>query len=555
MCTRIVTTVLGLCLWGVISSSLAASPAEECSTCHQEDQKLKASAHATVACGACHPKHEQYPHPAGLKKPACGQCHARVAGDQARSAHGEAARRGNAAAPTCAVCHGHPHELKTATAAEFHKAVPQTCGMCHGEIAQQFNASVHGAAVTKGVRDAPVCTSCHGEHSILSPSSRFSAVHHTHIPETCGHCHGDLKLSRKFGLPADRLISFEESFHGLAVRAGSQSVADCASCHGYHDILPSKNPKSRTHPNNLAETCGHCHPGAGKRFAQGTVHLLEGGAEPVAARWARIFYQIAIPLTVGLMLVHNAGDWIRKLSQRRLRRAAAPIPPPAVVSATAAEPRMMPLERLQHALLAVSFMVLVWTGFALKYPETWWAWPLVRWESAFPVRATVHRVASVVLIATAVLHAAALAFSPRLRRRWRGSWPCWRDVPDALACLAYNLGLRQQPRQLPEHTYVAKAEYWAVVWGTVVMAITGVILWANDIVLRWLPKSVIDFSTTVHFYEAVLAGLSILVWHFYAVIFDPDVYPMDTAWLTGYSVKPHEPAATPVEEHEPVTAK
>jgi len=76
-----------------------------------------------------------------------------------------------------------------------------------------------------------------------------------------------------------------------------------------------------------------------------------------------------------------------------------------------------------------------------------------------------------------------------------------------------------------------------VVWGTAVMILTGVMLWANNLTLRWLPKSWLDFATAVHFYEALLATLAIVVWHFYTVIFDPDVYPMDTSWLNGYSVR------------------
>ena len=50
---------------------------------------------------------------------------------------------------------------------------------------------------------------------------------------------------------------------------------------------------------------------------------------------------------------------------------------------------------------------------------------------------------------------------------------------------------------------------------------------------KWLPKWVSDVATVVHFYEAVLATLAIVVWHLYFVIFDPVVYPMDTAWITG----------------------
>jgi hypothetical protein len=87
---------------------------------------------------------------------------------------------------------------------------------------------------------------------------------------------------------------------------------------------------------------------------------------------------------------------------------------------------------------------------------------------------------------------------------------------------------------------VEKIEYWAVVWGTAVMILIGLLLWAHDWTLAWLPKSTIDFATTVHWYEAVLATLAVLIWHLYSVVFDPDVYPMESAWLTGRSVRQRE---------------
>jgi cytochrome b subunit of formate dehydrogenase len=81
--------------------------------------------------------------------------------------------------------------------------------------------------------------------------------------------------------------------------------------------------------------------------------------------------------------------------------------------------------------------------------------------------------------------------------------------------------------------YPEKMEYWAYMWGTVVMAVTGFLLWGENWTLRHFPKWVMDAATAAHWYEAILATLSILVWHWYLVIFDPDVYPMDMAWLTG----------------------
>ena len=538
MTTRplIVPTILGFVFWGSLWAGQAQTAAEGCASCHDTGKKVAASAHAGLGCSSCHEKHEAYPHPAGVAKPACSQCHADVAAQHARGVHGQALKKGNAAAPDCAVCHGSAHEAKRTTSEAFHQGIPELCGMCHTAIADQFRASVHGQAVAKGVAAAPVCTTCHGEHSILAPGNQASPVNSTHIRETCGQCHGNVPLTRKFGLPSDRIISFDASFHGLAARSGSQSVANCGSCHGFHNILPSIDPRASTNVKNLPATCGHCHPGAGERFAIGPVHLTDGGAEQSPVKWVRAAYLILMPLTIGFMLLHNLGDWFRKvlaLRFRPVRRAA----PPALAKP---EIRMYGFERIEHALTALSFIVLVWSGFALKYPDQWWARPLAAWERYFPVRGVVHRAAAVVLMTTAALHAASLIASKRLRLHWRELWPRRQDLPEALVNFGYNLGLVSRKPPLSSHSYIEKAEYWAVVWGTAVMGFTGIVLWANNWALRWLPKSAIDFVTAIHLYEAILATLAIAVWHFYSVIFDPDVYPLETAFLNGVSVKQRE---------------
>jgi cytochrome b subunit of formate dehydrogenase len=265
---------------------------------------------------------------------------------------------------------------------------------------------------------------------------------------------------------------------------------------------------------------------------------MEGGQEPPQVRWARNFYLLLIPLTIGLMLLHNLGDWGRKVFRLRIRpRGGAPADLYGRSLPGAGELRMFGFERIQHALLVVSFATLVWTGFALKYPNQWWAHPLLYWEHSWPVRGVMHRVAAVVMIAVTLAHMVSLVVSRGLRDHWMHLLPRVGDATEAALNLAYNMGLRRQRPTLSAHGYVEKAEYWAVVWGTVVMILTGVMLWANNLTLRWLPKSWLDFATTVHFYEALLATLAIVVWHFYTVIFDPEVYPMDTSWLTGYSVR------------------
>jgi cytochrome b subunit of formate dehydrogenase len=530
------TLFLSLFLLLLLAGRVAAQT--DCASCHEQGATVAKSAHADVSCARCHPKHEKYPHPPNVPKTPCASCHATEAGEHARSVHGEAMKSGNEAAPDCGMCHGGAHEVQRTEAETFHRAVPDTCGMCHTDISEQFKASVHGQAVSRGVGEAPVCTDCHGEHNILSPKDVGSTVHPMHIRETCGSCHDDVRLNRRFNLPRDRVVSFDASFHGLASAAGSQTVANCASCHGIHNILPSSDPKAMTHVKNLPNTCGQCHPGAGTRFALGTIHWVEGSGEPAPVRVVRVFYLIIIPATLGFMLLHHFGDWVRKLLRMRIQAQMAP-PPPATLRE--AEVRMFGFERIQHALLLVSFGVLVWSGFALKYPDQWWARPLIIGEAQYPFRGTVHRTAAVVMVAVSILHVISLVASRRLREHWLHLFPRAADVKQAFGVLFYNLGLRSAKPQVSSHSYVEKLEYWAVVWGTFIMALTGFVLWFNNWALAYLPKEWIDVATAVHWYEAVLATAAIVIWHFYTVIFDPDVYPMDTAWLTGRSVRRRRP--------------
>ena len=539
--------------WGlvvVLWAAAAAQPApatasnEVCASCHEQEAQLKKSRHAGVACASCHLKHEEYPHPEKKEKPACAQCHAREVEHYTRGVHSQEAKKDNAAAPGCATCHGDVHETVATRTAEARKAIPGSCGMCHDKELTEFQTSVHGKAVDANIPDAPVCTDCHGDHQILRPKNPLSSVFPTAVAETCAGCHGDLKLTQRFGLKSYTVASFQDSFHGMAAQAGQQTVASCASCHGYHHILPSTDRQSSIHPTNIARTCGACHPGAGERFAIGSVHSVDPKSQPLPVQWATLFYQLAIPGTIGLMLLHHGGDYIRKLAHLRFRRQALEAsahrwkPRPAEV-------RMDQWERVQHALLAVSFFVLVWTGFALRYPDEWWSRPALAWEKTWPVRGTIHRAAAAVMVAASLLHVVLLIVDQKLRRRWKGFLPVWQDFREALYGMQWALGLRRTQPFRSAHSYIEKAEYWAVVWGTAVMSITGVFLWANNWTLHYLPKWWIDFSRTIHFYEALLAFLSILVWHFYMVIFDPDIYPMDPAWLTGRSPRPRPPDSDP----------
>jgi cytochrome b subunit of formate dehydrogenase len=550
----------------------AAARRVDCSTCHDaEAAAWSGSAHGkprngnaadAPGCTTCHgaahtlraaSDPESPVHPTRLAE-TCGTCHAnpelvaRHAISVARpleayrgSVHARAVANGQHGA-TCSDCHDShailPGSNPASTVARAH--VPATCGACHGEIAKAYAGSVHGEAATRGIDEAPVCTDCHGEHRILGPQEPGSPVYATNIPlQTCGRCHSDLKLSEKFGLNPDKVPAYEDSYHGLASRSGVTTVAHCASCHGVHDILPSSDPRSHVNPARMAETCGQCHPGAGTRFALGPVHVVASEREFRGIYLIRFIYLPLIVLTIGGMLLHNLLDLIRKAGGVHHVSGAARRGP-------AAE-RMSRGFRLAHGSMMVSFPILVVTGFALTYPDAFWSRPLLHWESSLGLRGVVHRTAALLLTLGFLFHLVHLAVDRRARACIAAMAPRLIDVHEFRERMAFYLGRRSQPPLSPALGYVEKSEYLALIWGTLVMMATGFLLWFDNLTLRFLPKWVADAATAIHFYEAVLASLAILVWHLYWVIFDPVVYPMDMTWLTGRSpaAREHERAASP----------
>ncbi len=498
-----------------------------CMSCHGPVHQIQMSsdASATVAkknlpdtCASCHSnpqflsRHKiPFAHPVELYK---------------QSVHGRAVVDGDGAAATCSDCHGSHGILPSQDARSKvnHFNIPATCGQCHTDIAKTYMESVHGQAMKRGEQGAPVCSDCHGEHLILAPKEQGSLVNASRVSmATCGRCHGDERLDLRYNLPADRVPSYADSYHGLALRGGSQSVANCASCHGVHNIFPSADPRSTVNAANLSKTCGNCHAGAGDHFVIGPVHvqITTGPAHPVV-KWIRWTYLALIPMTLGFMVLHNLIDFLAKLMRPRPRHE------------TGAQVNRMNLNfRLAHAGVILSFPTLVFTGFALKYPEAWWARPLLLWEGHFAFRGIVHRSAAVVLIASTVYHLIHLAVNKRDRLFLKAMMPQIKDATDLVQVFTYNLGITKVEPTFAKFNYAEKLEYLAFMWGTLVMTASGLLLWFNNFTLRHFPKWVSDAATAVHYYEALLATFAILIWHSYMVVFDPLVYPMDTAWIDG----------------------
>jgi cytochrome b subunit of formate dehydrogenase len=107
------------------------------------------------------------------------------------------------------------------------------------------------------------------------------------------------------------------------------------------------------------------------------------------------------------------------------------------------------------------------------------------------------------------------------------------DIQHLRQLVTYNLGLGKVKPRFGRFSYIEKAEYWALVWGTVIMMITGFFLWFDNYAVKLFPKGVLDVMLVIHYYEAWLATLAVLIWHLYAVVFNPSAYPMNPSWLTG----------------------
>lgn len=190
-------------------------------------------------------------------------------------------------------------------------------------------------------------------------------------------------------------------------------------------------------------------------------------------------------------------------------------------------------ERLQHWVLALSFTLLVISGFALKHPESWWAWPFVI-TGSIDLRGLLHRLAATAYLLLSLYHLAYLALTARGRAQFRALLLRLQDMHDFMLQTKFNLGKTKTHPRYGHFTYWEKLEYWALIWGTVVMAISGVVLWFENYSLRVMPLWALDIATVIHYYEAVLASLAILVWHFYFVVFNPDVYPVNYSMFNGY---------------------
>ncbi len=308
-----VGSLLGLALVAAgLAAGLAAAPVqaqspqpaagdEACLTCHGRpdlsltlpngdrlslyvDQSAMAqSVHTSVGiqCQSCHPTFTGYPHPANTYPSArelarayyqtCEKCHAAnyaQTQDTLHNVHAQLSAAGDLKTAVCTDCHG-VHDIRSIE--NDRVRISATCGRCHAAIYADYQASVHGVAlVQENNREVPVCTDCHGVHSIQDPRlAQFRAA----SPEMCAGCHANAALMSKYGLTADVYNLYTLSWHGVDVSVYKakwptiwHESAVCTDCHGVHNIRRTSDPASLVNPAHLLATCQRCHPDAGPNW-------------------------------------------------------------------------------------------------------------------------------------------------------------------------------------------------------------------------------------------------------------------------------------------------
>jgi len=225
------------------------------------------------------------------------------------------------------------------------------------------------------------------------------------------------------------------------------------------------------------------------------------------------------------------------------------LPAPADVKATHTTPSRKALpqmesferftlnERLQHITLFTSFIVLVLTGFPLKYSQIEWLDTIFFFTGGVKGARIIHRTAAVIMIVDFLYHnlyICRLILTKKVRLSDMFILvPSPKDLKDLVQNIRYFLGLAPERPKFDKFSYMEKFDYWAVYWGMFIMAGSGLILWFPEFWTRFTGMDIIRIAYIAHSDEALLAFLAITCWHLYNVHLNPRRFPMNKVWYRG----------------------
>jgi cytochrome b subunit of formate dehydrogenase len=179
--------------------------------------------------------------------------------------------------------------------------------------------------------------------------------------------------------------------------------------------------------------------------------------------------------------------------------------------------RFVRAQRIEHLVLLIAFTILAATGLPQKFAITPLGEAVLALWGGIESARRIHRIAAVVLLAESIFHILAVAYGIAVQRRPLAMAPVPEDLRHLWEDVQFYLGRRKRKAYYGRYSYAEKAEYLAVVWGTLIMAITGFMMWNPIATARSLPGEVIPAAKAAHGGEALLAVLAIILWHFYHV--------------------------------------
>ncbi|NOY98288.1 MAG: hypothetical protein GXP40_03650 [Chloroflexi bacterium] len=204
---------------------------------------------------------------------------------------------------------------------------------------------------------------------------------------------------------------------------------------------------------------------------------------------------------------------LRRISHREAVEAAARLRTDAQANRYVI--RFSRAQRIEHLLLMLSFTMLALTGLPQRYANTAIGSLLLELLGGIETARQIHHIFAAMFFLETVYHVGSFLYGLLFFKRWGSMWPTWDDFRHFVQMMRLNLGISKEHPYFGRYTFEEKLEYWALVWGVLVMGITGVMQWFPVLITRWLPGSAIPVARAFHSWEALLAVLAILIWHMY----------------------------------------
>lgn len=280
---------------------------------------LENSVHNKLSCSDCHYGFSSDEHPRRnfrtkreysiASSESCRRCHFDKYTKTLESTHYAVLSRGNLKAPVCTDCHGAHSIFRGDRDRSF---ATRKCRECHQEVYEEYAKSVHGKALfDEHNRDVPVCTDCHRAHDIIQP---HTLDYRERIPAICSGCHADNAIIGKYGLSTDVVKTYLSDFHGVTLvlykkqredfYKPARPIAVCTDCHGTHTIRSTRGTDAAVLKANLVKRCQQCHKDATRNFPNTWLSHYEPNIRTAPLVFiVNLLYRIFIPvLVLGLFL-------------------------------------------------------------------------------------------------------------------------------------------------------------------------------------------------------------------------------------------------------------